>query len=106
MVTALEELSVLCGRQIPKQTITTRDDGMAQKYLCRRGSGPFHWSGNGGGRGGGEVGGGAGGGEETFLPPPVGAWTCWDLPSLTFTKSMTRRKSLISLDLTFPIYFF
>lgn len=73
-----------------------RDDSMAQKYLCRRGSGPFHWSGEGG----------AGDGEETFLPPPVGAWPCWDLPSLIFTKSVTRSKSLTSLDLKFSYLFF
>lgn len=98
MDTALEELRVLCGRQIHKQTIATRDDSEAQKYLCRRGSGPFHRSVDGGS--------GASGEGEMFLPPPVGAWPCWDLPSLIFTKTATRSKSLPSLDLSFPIYFF
>lgn len=55
---------------------------MAQKHLCRRGSNHFCWGGNGGLLE-----------EEQFLPVPKGAWPCWDLPSLIFTKSVTRSNS-------------
>ena len=82
------------GRQIRKQIIAIWDEVVAQKCLCRRGSTHFCWAGNGGLLE-----------EEQFLPVPKGAWPCWDLPSLIFTKSVTRSKSLNISGSQFSYFF-